>query len=108
MVATDDRAVNREVAREARERGIWVNCADDPEHCDFALPSVLRRGALTVSVSTGGASPALARLVREELERLLSPEYAELVAVVAEVRRSLRARDVAPAWDEWQEALDED
>jgi precorrin-2 dehydrogenase / sirohydrochlorin ferrochelatase len=108
MVATDDTAVNREVAREARALGVWVYCADDPEHWVFALPAVLRRGPLTVSVSTGGASPALARLVREELEGLLPPEYAELVTVVAEVRRALRARDVAPAWDEWHEALDPD
>ena len=56
LVATDDRAVNAAVAAECRERGIWVNCADDPARCDFILPSVLRRGAVTVAVSTGGQS----------------------------------------------------
>src|SRR2546422_4622974 len=54
FVATDDGAVNAEVASEGRRRGVWVNAADDPEHCDFILPSVLRRGVLTVAVSTGG------------------------------------------------------
>jgi len=108
IVATDDPVINLDVAREARERGVWVNCADDPAHCDFTLPSVLRRGSLTVSVSTGGASSALARLVREELEGLLAPDYADLVTIVAEVRRALRARDAAPAWDAWRDALGPD
>ena len=52
MVATDDLAVSAAVAAECRERGIWVNCADDPARCDFILPAVLRRGAVTVAVST--------------------------------------------------------
>jgi siroheme synthase-like protein len=105
MVATGDPGVNAEVTREAREHGIWVNCADDPARCDFALPSVLRRGVLSVAVSTGGASPALARLVREELERLLPANYAELATVVADVRQRLRDGDVAPAWSQWQGVL---
>ena len=106
MVATDDRALNAQVAGEARDAGIWVNCADDPAHCDFTLPSVLRRGPLTVSVSTGGTSPALARLVREELERLLPAAYADLAAEVAEVRRALRASQAAaPPWEAWRNAL---
>ena len=105
IVATSDPALTLDVAREARDRGAWVNCADDPARCDFTLPSVLRRGSLTVSVSTGGASPALARLVREELEGLLPPDYADLAEIVAEVRRSLRSRAAAPAWEAWRDAL---
>jgi siroheme synthase-like protein len=89
MVATDDLAVNAAVADECRERGVWVNCADDPAHCDFILPSVLRRGAVTVAVSTGGASPTMARLVREELDALLPDDIAPLTAVMAGVRRAL-------------------
>ena len=69
FVATDDPQVNAAVYEEGKSRGVWVNAADDPAHCDFILPSVLRRGTLTVAVSTGAASPALARMVREELER---------------------------------------
>jgi len=69
FAATDDRNVNAAVAADSRRRRIWVNAADDPDHCDFILPSVLRRGSLLVSVTTGGRSPALARIVREELER---------------------------------------
>ena len=69
MVATNDRTVNAQVSDEARARGVWVNCADDPQRSDLILPSV-HRGVVTVSVSTGGASPAMARLVREEIDRL--------------------------------------
>ena len=89
MVATDDRAVNAAVAAECRERGIWVNCADDPARCDFILPSVLRRGAVTVAVSTGGQSPTLARLLREDLDALLPWDVAALTDVVASVRSAL-------------------
>ena len=106
MVATDDRAVNRRVAAEARERAVWINCADDPERSDFILPSVLRRGPLTVTVSTGGASPMVARLVREELEGVLPADYGTLTEVVAEVRRSLRERGIALYADRWRAALD--
>jgi len=106
LVATDDRSVNRQVAAEARERSVWVNCADDPERCDFILPSVLRRGPLTVTVSTGGASPTVARLVREELEGVLPADYAVLTELVAEVRRALRERGIAPDAGRWRQALD--
>jgi precorrin-2 dehydrogenase / sirohydrochlorin ferrochelatase len=71
FVATGDTRLAAAIAREGRSQGVWVNAADDPEHCDFFLPSVLRRGPLLVAVATGGGSPALARAVREEIERLL-------------------------------------
>jgi precorrin-2 dehydrogenase / sirohydrochlorin ferrochelatase len=105
FAATDDRAVNAAVADDARKRRIWVNAADDPDHCDFILPSVLRRGSLLVSVTTGGQSPALARVVREELERLFGSDYALLTDLAGQVRRELRARgEKAPA-EAWTRAL---
>ena len=106
MVATDDRAVNRAVAAECRERGIWVNGADDPARCDFILPSVFRRGAVTVAVSTGGASPTMARLVREELDALLPDDVAPLTQIMAEVRRALREHGVSLDAARWRQALD--
>lgn len=87
FAATDDPAVNREVAQEARARGILVNVADDPTLCDFIVPSVVSRGDLQIAVSTGGASPALAGHLRGELERVVGPEYAELAAVLRSVRK---------------------
>jgi siroheme synthase-like protein len=103
--ATGDQAVSEAVAREGRERGVWVNAADDPERCDFTLPSVLRRGRLVVAVSTGGASPALARAVRERLESQFGEQHAELVERVASLRRELRQAGHSPDAQAWREAL---
>ena len=105
FVATGDDAVNAAVAAEGRRRRVWVNAADDPAHCDFILPSVLRRGALAVAVSTGGASPALARVVREEIERHVGDDYTVLVDVAGDVRRALRAERRPVDAATWREAL---
>ena len=105
FVATGDTRLVAAVAREGRSHGIWVNAADDPEHCDFFLPSVLRRGSLLVAVATGGTSPALARAVREEIDRLLPAHYAALAETVAEVRRELKARGVSPDASTWNRAV---
>ncbi len=61
VAATDDGGVNAAVYRDSEAAGVWVNGADDPAHCSFTLPSVIRRGSLLIAVSTGGRSPALAR-----------------------------------------------
>jgi precorrin-2 dehydrogenase / sirohydrochlorin ferrochelatase len=87
FAATDSREVNAAVAREARDLGIPVNVADEPDDGDFALPSTLRRGKLQVSVSTGGASPTLARRIRDQLEDLFGPEWSGLVEELARARR---------------------
>jgi len=105
VVATQDPRVTRAVAIEARSRRVWLNAADQPEACDFILPSVIRRGRLLVAVSTGGASPALARAIRLELEARLPAEYAALVEVVASVRAELRGRGAHPAREVWAHAL---
>jgi len=105
FVATDDKKVNPVVAQEARERGVWINAADDPSHCDFILPSVLQRGDLVVAVATGGSSPALSRAIREELESYFTKDYAELTEVAAEVRRELSQRSVSPGAKAWRQGL---
>jgi siroheme synthase-like protein len=107
IAATDDRAVNAVVAQEARARGVWLNAADDPERCDFILPAVIRRGDLQVAISTGGRSPALARRVREDLERLLPAEYADLLPLLAEVRAALREEGIDVPAERWQSAVDD-
>jgi precorrin-2 dehydrogenase/sirohydrochlorin ferrochelatase len=86
FAATDDSAVNAEVARQARAGGILVNVADAQPLCDFLVPSVVSRGDIQIAISTGGASPALAQHLREELERVIGPEYAELAALLESVR----------------------
>ncbi|MBI3826284.1 MAG: bifunctional precorrin-2 dehydrogenase/sirohydrochlorin ferrochelatase [Candidatus Rokubacteria bacterium] len=107
FAATGDPRVDGAVAAEGRRRGVWVNVADVPARCDFILPSILRRGALTVAVSTGGASPAVARAVREQLERSLTPAHGALVEIAGEVRRVLRARGRRPGAARWRGALPE-
>jgi siroheme synthase-like protein len=79
FAATDSREVNAAVAREAEKHGIPVNVADEPSEGDFALPSTLRRGRLQVAVSTGGASPTLARKIKDELEEVFGSEWAGIV-----------------------------
>lgn len=84
--ATDDREVNRYIARNARKQGILVNTADDPDCCDFTLSAVVRRGELTVAIATGGASPALSRYLREKLEKVVGREYGELASLLGKLR----------------------
>ena len=91
FTATGSREVNAAVAAEAKERGIPINVADRPSEGDFAVPSTLRRGNLQVAVSTGGASPMLARRIRGELEEAFGPEWAGVVEGFDTARRGGRA-----------------
>ena len=88
FTATGSREVNVAVAQEAKERGVPINVADRPAEGDFAVPSTLRRGGLQVAVSTGGASPTLARRIRSELEEAFGPEWAGVVEQFDNARRS--------------------
>ncbi len=92
IAATDDAGVNQTIWREAEQQGCLVNVVDDAAHCHFIMPAIIRRGDVTVTVSTGGTSPALARRLRERLETLVGPEYGELAALLAELRPELRSR----------------
>jgi precorrin-2 dehydrogenase/sirohydrochlorin ferrochelatase len=105
FVATDNSEINAAVAAEAPSLRIWVNSADDPDHCDFILPAVIRRGDLAVAVSTGGVSPAATRAIREELDEYFIVNYAIFVQIAGEVRRELREKSVAPSAEAWNRAL---
>ena len=106
MVATDDGAVNREVREAGNRRKLWVNAADDPVNCDFILPSVVRKGKITLAASTAGTSPALARRLREELDAYLTEDMPALADLLAEVRQEIRKRGIKVENDTWQEAID--
>jgi precorrin-2 dehydrogenase/sirohydrochlorin ferrochelatase len=108
VAATDDRSVNEAVYQDAEAAGIWVNGADDPEHCSFTLPSVIRRGSLLITVSTGGRSPALARWLRQRLEEEIGPEYEVLLDLLAEERETIKASGRSTEGLDWQRALDSD
>ncbi len=105
FTAADDPAVSAVVAREARERGVWLNAADEPAHCHFILPGLVRRGVLTVAVGSGGASPALTRALREHLDRVLGLEWAALGELAARARLDLRAAGRAADAETWRRAL---
>ena len=108
IIATNIQERNRRVAQEARDQGILVNVVDDPEGSDYILPSFFRRGNLTIAISTRGASPALAKKIRIELEQKFGEDFSQLLNLVEEVRSTLRSRQIHVAPDVWQEALDLD
>jgi siroheme synthase-like protein len=91
IAATDDLAVNHAVWAEATKRGCLVNVVDDPEHSTFILPAILQRGEMSVTISTGGGSPALARRLRERLEGIIEPENGILTEIMAELRPEIKA-----------------
>jgi precorrin-2 dehydrogenase/sirohydrochlorin ferrochelatase len=98
------------IARAARERGVLVNVMDDVPNCDFAAAAIVRRGDLVLAISTGGASPAVARKVREALELRYGSEWGETLAVIAEVRRETLPAlgDLRVRSKRWRQALDLD
>ena len=96
IAATSDDAVNRAVAAAARARRIPVNVVDQPALCSFILPSIIERAPLIVAVSSGGASPVLARLLRARLESLIPAGYGRLAALAGTFRDQVKARFKPP------------
>lgn len=97
IAATNDGAVNREVSQQARARNIPVNVSDNPDLCTFIMPSILDRSPLIVAFSSGGASPVLARMLRDKLEALVPQGYGRLAAFAARFRDTVKARVAEPA-----------
>lgn len=95
--ATDRDKVNGRISDDARARGIPVNIVDDPARCDFILPALFQREDLVIAVSTGGKSPALAKKLREELERRYGPEYAVLLNILGDLRKTVVAKGLPSA-----------
>jgi siroheme synthase-like protein len=108
MAATDRADVNRQVYADGQEAHVWVNSADDPEACSFALPAVLRQGPVTVAVSTSGYSPALAVWIRERIAADLGPEVGLLAEMLSEARDDLKAAGRSTEDVDWRRALDSD
>jgi len=91
--ATDDTELHRRLHDEARIQVIPLNVADAPELCTFIAPAVVTRGALKIAISTEGASPAMARRIRERLERLFGPEYGLALEILRSARSHLKANE---------------
>ena len=92
IAATDDAQVNRQVSDAAKARGIPVNVVDQPSLCTFIMPSIIDRSPVIVAVSTGGASPVLARLIRARLETLIPAGYGRLARLVSAFRDKVKQR----------------
>ncbi len=86
IAATDNEAINKKVTLDAEKRNIIVNVVDYPERCSFIVPSTINRGDLCISISTGGASPAVAKRIREELEAVFGKEYEEYLDLLTKMR----------------------
>jgi precorrin-2 dehydrogenase/sirohydrochlorin ferrochelatase len=90
--ATDDERLNRRVADEAERRRVFCNVVDVPPLCSFIVPAVVNRGELMLAVSTGGASPAAARRLRQRLQAEFGPEWAVYLRLMRRLRRAVTAR----------------
>ena len=97
VAATDERAVNAQVSKDCREQGIPVNSADDPNNCDFFFPALILRGDITIAISTGGTSPALAAVLREYLESVLPADLSDLSKECARLREEKKGAEYISA-----------
>lgn len=93
VAATDDQAVNRQVFQAAQRRQQLVNVVDQPARCSFIVPSIMRRGALTMAISTSGVSPALSKWLRRDLTRRYGPRFARVLTRMQRWRRQVH-RDI--------------
>lgn len=107
FAATDDCGVNHEVCCRARAAGALVNSATRPEDCDFFVPAVIRQGDVELTVSTGGSSPAFARLLRQDMEGRYHRGFGEFAAWLGTVRQELRksAASVQERQRLWRRAM---
>ncbi|HWG72555.1 MAG TPA: bifunctional precorrin-2 dehydrogenase/sirohydrochlorin ferrochelatase [Acidimicrobiales bacterium] len=108
ITATDDPAANAAVRADGDAAGVWVNAADDPASCSFTLPAVARQGPVTVAVSTGGHSPALASWLRQHVVAELGPEWATLAALLSGARERMKAEGRSTEGADWRALIDWD
>ena len=102
IAATNDRVVNQEIFEEAERLGVLLNAVDDPPRCSFIAPAVVERGPVTLAISTGGASPALARKLRETLAKSPALDWAEATSVLSKARQLIKEQQTAVDPQRWQ------
>lgn len=107
VTATGDPVVDGQVYRAATRLRVWCNSADDPENCSVILPAVVRREDITISISTGGTSPASASWLRRRIEGMLDDGALSVVTAAASVRRRVRAAGLKTEVPGWSEILDQ-
>ena len=102
IAATNDRVVNQEIFEEAEKQGILLNAVDDMPRCSFIAPSIVEKGPVTVAISTGGASPALARKLRENMEVSSALDWADATGVLSKARQIIKDKQIAVDPQRWQ------
>ena len=102
IAATNDRMVNQEIFEEAEKQGILLNAVDDMPRCSFIAPSIVEKGPVTVAISTGGASPALARKLREKMEVSSALDWADATSVLYKARQLIKDKQIAVDPQRWQ------
>jgi len=95
IVATNDKMLNKEISKECIENNIPVNVVDDKELSTFITPSVIRRGDLTISISTNGKSPLLSKRIREMLENVIVEEFGGLISELSSTRDKLKSSSMS-------------
>ena len=94
--ATNDKKLNLRIKGDAEDSGILCNIADQPEACHFILPSIVKRGDLTIAISTSGKSPAFAKKLRRDLEKKYGPEVAVFLELMGAIRTKILSRQREP------------
>lgn len=107
VTATGDHAVDQAISAAARSRGIWTNAADQPVDCEFILPAITRAGRVTGAVSTDGASPALARYLRDRISEIIDDRVAEIADVLAAERLAVQQEGGSTEDIDWEPRLRE-
>lgn len=104
--ATGKPEVDAKVYEDARRAGVWINSADDLEHCTFLLPAVIRQGRVVASVSTSGSSPALSVWLRNRIAQTLGPRIDDLAAMLEAARDELKAAERSTDSLDWSGLLE--
>jgi precorrin-2 dehydrogenase/sirohydrochlorin ferrochelatase len=102
VAATNVRSVNRQIFQEAERQNVLLNVVDDAPLCTFIAPSIVERGPVTLAISTAGASPALARKLRESLTNDPVLDWADLAGVMSQVRSQIKKQGAVVDPQRWQ------
>ncbi len=110
ICATDQSAINHQVWEEASANRQLVNVVDDTPHCNFIAPAILRKGDLTIAISTGGKAPALAVRLKEQLQKEIGPEHERFLELAGQLREPLAQHipDFETRKSLWYELMDSD
>jgi precorrin-2 dehydrogenase / sirohydrochlorin ferrochelatase len=105
FAATNNPAINQQIAQDAHQRGLWINIADNPDNSDFHVPATIHRQDLTLAISTAGGSPTFARYVRELLEQALHESLGQALDMIAQARSRILAAPKAQQVQLWDSLL---